>query len=288
MKKLLSILSLVLVSTAAFAADDDDSIYVNPDKQLFNHLSLGVSLGTDIVGFDVAMPATPWLQLRAGYSIMPLAPILNSLKKNGTIPALPEMDIKLNDNSTAKVSLDYKLNNFQNGHILADFYPFKRSSFRFTVGLYGGTANMANVFTAKPLDESDRNKYVSVDVKDENYHIQSDSDGNVSIAMKVNAVKPYVGIGFGRAVSKHRVNVTFDLGAMYWGSPSITVPAKPASDNYDSFVDLRIDGNLIRTVGADDEGKVNDSVKSASEIVDLIGKFGFFPVLKVGLVVKLF
>ena len=285
MKKLLAIFCFVLVSTAAFCADDDDSIYVNNDKQLFNHLSLGFSLGTDMIGFDVAMPATPWLQIRAGYSIIPFAPVVDGLRKSGTIPELPEFDLTMNDDSKVNVSLDYKLNSFQNGHILADFYPFKRSSFRLTAGIYGGTANMASVFTGKPINEADRNKYVSVDVGEENYHIQANEDGNVSIALKINAIKPYVGLGFGRAVSKHRVNVTFDLGAMYWGSPSLIIPAKPASDNYDNFTDLRIDGNLVKSVAGEENV---DKVKDVSEIIDLVGKIGFFPIVKVGLMVRLF
>lgn len=38
--------------------------------------------------------------------------------------------------------------------------------------------------------------------------------------MKTNAVKPYVGIGFGQHLAKtHRLSLAVDTGLLFWGSP---------------------------------------------------------------------
>lgn len=45
--------------------------------------------------------------------------------------------------------------------------------------------------------------------------IEPGADGRVEAALKTNAVKPYVGLGFGRSVAHSRVGVKFELGAMF-------------------------------------------------------------------------
>lgn len=51
--------------------------------------------------------------------------------------------------------------------------------------------------------------------------IEPGADGRVEAALKTNAVKPYVGIGFGRSVAHSRVGFKFELGAMFHGNPKI-------------------------------------------------------------------
>lgn len=46
-------------------------------------------------------------------------------------------------------------------------------------------------------------------------------DGSVSADLKVRSVKPYVGIGFGRAIPRRRVGFRFELGALFHGKPEI-------------------------------------------------------------------
>ena len=66
MKKLLLICALATLGLSqAFAQLDED------DFGFFNHLSAGVSLGTDGIGIEVAAPLTYSFAVRAGYSLMP-------------------------------------------------------------------------------------------------------------------------------------------------------------------------------------------------------------------------
>ena len=52
------------------------------------------------------------------------------------------------------------------------------------------------------------------------YVFTADENGNIDVMMKTNAVKPYLGIGFGKHIAqKHRISVAFDLGLIFWGTP---------------------------------------------------------------------
>ena len=46
-------------------------LYAQTDTRLFNHLSVGLNVGTTGIGADIAMPATRFLDIEAGISIMP-------------------------------------------------------------------------------------------------------------------------------------------------------------------------------------------------------------------------
>ena len=46
-----------------------------------------------------------------------------------------------------------------------------------------------------------------------------DNNGNVSGGLKVSGFRPYLGLGFGRAVPKKRVGVMFELGVQFHGKP---------------------------------------------------------------------
>jgi hypothetical protein len=42
--------------------------------------------------------------------------------------------------------------------------------------------------------------------------------------MKTNAVKPYIGIGFGQHFAKtHRVSLAVDAGLLFWGAPKFVL-----------------------------------------------------------------
>ena len=41
------------------------------DSQMANHLALGITLGLDGIGLEAALPVSPYVQARAGYSIFP-------------------------------------------------------------------------------------------------------------------------------------------------------------------------------------------------------------------------
>ena len=93
-------------------------------------------------------------------------------------------------------------------------------------------------------------------------------NGNVNAYAKVNSFRPYLGIGFGRAVPKNRIGCQFDLGVQFWGKPDVFVPTYNKATR--TYQDEKID--------ADNAG--ND----AGKVLKTISKFSVYPVLNFRLV----
>ena len=243
MKKLLSILTFVVVFVMGAQAQTD----------AFKHMAVGASLGTDGIGVDVATNVTPNVELRAGASFLPALSFNTNV--NVFVPtisadqqkALDMLDIKVPSiNSKVDVKLKPKMATFK---LLVDLYPSKNSPFRFTVGAYIGGAQVATAVNSDVSAQEIRNynatlnsvqpkldafnKQYGTDYKFDaapyrpkyvmgDYTLYPDEQGYAHAEVKVSAVRPYVGIGFGRAVPKNKsLGFSFDLGVQYWGTPKI-------------------------------------------------------------------
>lgn len=249
MKKLFMIAVASLAFMQGAYAEDEDS-------RLFNHLSIGVNVGTTGIGADVAMPATKWLEIEAGFSIMPKIKYTTDVHLNlpqstiNTIngfindyktynPSSTFQPINYNDVST--VPIQGKLN-MVNGKVLINYLPFKKSNFHLTVGAYFGSSDVIEVYNKQDGQLSVVNKangFIEqanaatlpipgwtnqdlVGLKLGDYLLTPDANGNAKATLKTKAFKPYVGFGFGRAVPKNkRVGFKFDMGAMFWGTPEV-------------------------------------------------------------------
>ena len=177
---------------------------------IFDHLGAGLSVGTDCIGIDVATPLTDYVAFRTGVSFVPKIKI----KKNN-------IHIK-DDNATLEdhVDVEGKLNIFD-FKLLADFYPFKSSSFHITAGAFIGSEDAAHAVNTSMFIK-DPEKYGKVALVLGDYHVTTDENGYANLDLKVNSFKPYVGFGFGRAVPrKSRVSVSCDFGVKFWGSPKL-------------------------------------------------------------------
>ena len=109
------------------------------DKNIFNHLSAGISLGLDGIGFEVAAPLTDYCAVRMGYTFMPKIKIDKDIDL-GRDPAF--INYSDNDRSLKQnVNVEGKLN-IGNFKLLFDAYPSKSSSFHFTVGAYIGSSSI--------------------------------------------------------------------------------------------------------------------------------------------------
>lgn len=97
----------------------------------------------------------------------------------------------------------------------------------------------------------------------------TDMNGYVDGFVKVGSFKPYLGIGFGRAVTKKRVSVLFDMGVQFWGSPSVYVHSYRDPE---TFLPSETPTQEIK-ITSDDFGE--DDAK----ILDTISKIKVFPVL---------
>ena len=233
------------------------------ENKLFNHLSIGYTLGTDgLIGFDVASPIGNYVAVRAGYTFMPKfkADVDVNYKVNGT-PYKANIEGKLN------------MGNFK---LLFDVYPFKEKSFHFTAGAYMGTSKLIKADSKKPLEGVAPGAQVQIGNKAENM-FGTDAEGHVHGRTSVNSFKPYIGLGFGRAIpKKNRVSVSCDFGVKFWGKPGLGVST--VKDDWGGYYYHKFQYDEL---GPND----NKDVKDAVEIVD---KIKVYPVLNIRVCGRIF
>jgi hypothetical protein len=101
-----------------------------------------------------------------------------------------------------------------NGHVFVDFFPFLPSSFPFhlTAGIVVGASQIITVSGKPGAGEI---------IKIGDITIDPGAEGKVEASLKVNPVKPYLGLGFGRSVPRSNVGFKCELGAIYQGTPHI-------------------------------------------------------------------
>lgn len=268
MKKLFIAICMLTAAAGASAQIDSD------DKQLFNHIGAGVSVGTDGIGFNVATTITPYVQARAGMSFLPEIKvndidvdlnISNSEVQNANqfIRQYNAMGIgtpisEIDPPSQVKMSSKLNMSDFK---LLFDIYPTKTSPWHLTVGFYAGKSKLMDAWTTNCENElqaiTDYNAALDanatlaqqfglskIGVAVGDYLIEPDGT-QARGYIKVNGFKPYVGIGSGRAISNnHRFSFSWDLGCQFWGTPTIYVQDKKLDK--DSNIDGS--GDIIKTI----------------------------------------
>ena len=264
MKKFIMILfALIVVTSGAYAKFG-----------ILNHMTVGANVGTPGIGADVAMPVTKFFDVQAGFSIMPhfkyTTDVHLNLPLNDINTFLPQQQqINLN-----KIPVQGKLK-MVNGKIMINFMPFVVSSFHITVGAYFGGSDVIEVYNknegeliaisqANQFIKDNNLQYGEIGLKLGDYLLTPDAQGNVKATLKTKSFKPYVGIGFGRGVVKHKpIGFKFDLGVMFWGRPEV------------------IDHNGIALTKQDWDGTDGGAFKTISKIT-------VYPVLNFRLCGKIF
>lgn len=187
---------------------------VHAGAQAFNHLSIGIGGGTDGLGIQLAAPLGGHVDLIAGYGLG-----LGLINVNAGSFSIPEQP---GNPSSANVSVPLKLGfGMNDGRLLFNIYPGK-GGFHFTVGAYmGGSRVVTGRLSNLPAI------YNTAGIEVDDYLVKA-TNGELNLALCANgigshafAVKPYVGIGYGRAVPNKTVSFSVDLGAQYQGTPSV-------------------------------------------------------------------
>ena len=200
-------------------------------------------------------------------------------------------------NLPEKMEIEGKLKN-TTGHVLIDLYP-GGGSFHFTVGAYFGPDEIIDVYnkesgflnpinayneaiinanspSADPGVKQVVNQYNLKMIGGElgDYFVTPNpaENGDVRAYAKVKGFRPYVGLGFGRAVPKKRIGCQFDLGVQFWGKPEIYVPTYDKAAK--TYQYEKIEGDKA----GDDAGKV----------LKTVSKVSVYPVLNFRLVGRIF
>ena len=179
---------------------------------IFNHISVGGEIGTAGYGIELSSPLTRFVSVRAGFC---------------TIPGISydtDIDYESNIGFDHTIDLDAKLH-LSNWKLLADVYPIPGTSFHVTAGFYVGKSGLLTAQNNIPLLIGEGIGYdllygEGLQVGD--YVITPDADGIIRARLGVNQVKPYLGFGFGRSVSKRKlISLACDLGVQLWGKPTL-------------------------------------------------------------------
>lgn len=249
MKKLLVLFAFIGMSLAPVSAQEDDQL-------IFNHLGIGISVGSTALSINASTVLTPYFGIRAGVNIWPAIKFRSNMHLGSRIQNWEKGDLKryvgelnevLSDDQKVPMEMpdmvDLRVKpKLTAGHLLVDYYPFPRhSNFHLTTGFYVGTSTVIDVHNRhesslipitlwnNAMENPDAQEVVRqyglqpVGLVLGDYFIAPDKNGNLDVRIRVSGFRPYLGLGFGRAVPRKRIGCQFDLGAQFWGSPRVIV-----------------------------------------------------------------
>lgn len=264
------------------------------DGGIFNHLGVGVGVGTTGIDLELAAPVTDYLQVRAGVSIMPKFSMsgikvdmpseainqwntnkdklsnwgsydINQITKDGgnalTATDKATIETLTNTNIPNKIEVEgtFKRTDFK---FLVDIYPVPKWSFHITTGFFTGTSDIINITNSNCQQQlqavTDYNanlaghslEYIGqpaitfgapIQAQFEKKSIKIDGP-TINAQLKTKSFKPYLGIGFGRAVPKKtRLAFACDLGVQFWGKPELVVQGE-------KFTKDDVDEDFLKTI----------------------------------------
>lgn len=243
-------------------------ISVSAQKSLgyFNTFGVGLNVGTEGVGLNVAAPLGNHFDVSMGFDVMPAIKFNANVKVNTSGINLPYPD----DTPFNVRDVDVEGNTRRvTGYVKFDYYPFNHSSFFIAAGFsYGGSRLLKlkghsddirayyQAWMAQGLSFDD----VKINLDLEDFDLPVNQNGDVDGYAKVNGFRPYFGLGFGRLVPKKRVGVRVELGAQFHGTPKLYY--KEENGSYQELQKL-------------------DKVKGDDDLSKYLNKMKVYPVLKV-------
>lgn len=229
------------------------------ERSLLSNVGLSLNAGLTGIGATVSTPLGKKFTARAGFGFIPYT-------YNYTVDEL-DLDLSSYDEDFEEYTIQEEIKlkaklKVPETHFLVDYNPFKGGlgAFHITAGIFAGGSNLFHVngylSNINGIREILNNEYpglgdefnpsdISVDIGD--VAVSLNENGSADAYMKVNAIRPYFGIGWGNAIPKRRVGFRFDIGAMYHGKPEITSP--------------NADGDLMKAEGAEDFNKIISKVQ---------------------------
>ena len=188
-------------------------VMAQADYGYFNSLGLGLSVSTVGVGLEVSTPIGNYLALRGGVSFMPKFTVTDEV--NADLKGVPQ-----GYPQSAEVELEGSTKR-TTGELLLNLYPFRSNGFFVAAGASFGGDKFVQI-----TGHSDELRQLilaggSAGLQIGDVSIPVDQNGNVSGGLKVSAVRPYVGLGYGRAVPSKRINFMLDAGAQLHGTPEV-------------------------------------------------------------------
>ena len=244
-------------------------------------VAAGLSAGVvDGIGGEIAVGVTDRINVRAGYSVFP-----NMFVKEYSI-SLPAWG----SNPASETAFTGKGSNSAN--VLVDFHPVPSGSFHVTAGVFFGPDDFVKVFNTKALPESYHaagvNYYLDEDKDDitKYYRIRSDEKGIMNASLKTMAFRPYVGLGFGSAIPRHRVGGLLDLGVEYTGGLDLRADAVSIKGETESIPITT--GGVLMTVKEMRKQDTDKAYYKYFDYIDQVRSLPLLPFVRFSFFVKLF
>ena len=249
MKKLLVLFAFTGLSLTPASAQEDDQL-------IFNHLGIGISVGTTALSINASTVLTPYFGIRAGINIWPaikmrsnmhLGSRIQNWETGDLVKYVEELNEVLSDDQQIPMEMPDMVDlhvkpKLTAGHILIDYYPFPHhSNFHLTTGFHVGTGTVIDIHNRhegsllpvtlwnNAMEDPNTQDIVKeyglepIGLLLGDYFLAPDEDGNLDARIRVSGFRPYLGLGFGRAVPRKRIGCQFDLGVQFWGSPKVVV-----------------------------------------------------------------
>jgi len=216
MKNLFTLLLLMVFGSMAYAQDTNPTppapVAASDLTTKTNNInySWGIVLGTNGPGIQLAIQfgKKSNMALRTNFTYLPITYNGYSLTQ-GTYTFKTETKATIGGAS-----------------LIFDYHPFK-NGFKLS---FGGSY-LINKYNAKG--------YLGDTLFPADIYITPEQFGNLSTEITIQKIVPYVGIGFGRAVPKKRVNFGLEIGAYYVGTPNISLKTtgmlEPSQSNEAQF-----------------------------------------------------
>ena len=233
--------------------------------------SFGTILGSEGVGAQIAASFSPSIQARVGYAYMPYS-LIGQQELNfqawGQHPAgtttLKEQKI------TGTASL------------LFDFFP-GGAGFHITAGTMFGSGTLFQITNTKAMPSTYHTLGMDyyVEGKGTANKLYADAEGIYVAELRRNAVRPYIGIGFGSPFLSKGVSFTLDLGIEYTGGIGFyTDPS--ATGNTD--LNFRLDTEGVQKLAYDMRGsQTQKSYDKYFKYIDKVYNLPVMPVLRLNL-----
>ena len=233
------------------------SVMAQEETGIGNHLGWGVGFGTEGFNASIATDLTQYAELEFGVNYAPGFARTESgdafyFKEGNKRHGVGDMDIKAKVN---RATLDFK----------GSVYPFAvnenfTSDLFVALGISFASKEIASLEgTLKPTEETGDQKYVRAG----KYLLPLDGN-KADASARVNSVRPYVGLGYGRLVPKNNLGFRVELGCQFNGK--------------------------IKVYKGDKECELlsNRNIATDTDMQDVMDLFSIYPVLKVSLRGKFF
>ena len=178
---------------------------------IFNHLTLGLGVGSYGIDFEAAAPIGNMFAVRGGIGFLPDFSVNTDVSADVVTGGV---------NKNYDVDIKGKLQRVQ-GKLLVNFYPIRNSGLFIAAGAYFGGDKLVKIegHSEQLKDEMVNAESGGIIIGDKELPV--DKNGSVAGGLKVSQFRPYVGIGFGKIVPNKRVNFMVEAGVQFHGTPEI-------------------------------------------------------------------